>query len=85
MFKQMSVSDGVFDESCQDKSVPCSLKALVSFILGRPLYSSDDSELSADISQRQAVLTVCMLLTFNSRKYPDRNTAPLHHWHFKVR
>ena len=67
IFKYKQVFNGRFQEECQEKSVPAALKALVALILNGPAAVEHPDSVKS--SQKQAVLTIAQLLSFNCRKF----------------
>ena len=65
--------DGTFPSNCQTRSVPASLKALVSMILDGP-YSSK-SDVFHEVSANTASLSISQLISFNCTCVKRRTTS----------
>ena len=71
---------GMFIDSCQEHSVPASLKALMSFILDGPM-AIEQPEFDSK-AERQAVLMLSRLIAFNCHKTAKDTSFQ---WHNKER
>lgn len=76
MFQKSQLFQGKFTQDCQNLSVTPSLLALVNMILYDPDIRKEDCERNF---QRQAMLSISQLLSFNSCKQSsDKSTTNRH-------
>ena len=63
---------GNFDENCQEKAVPTTLKALVSMLLNGPNVEEQESIVL------QACLTIAQMILFNAKTKAPKTNSPRH-------
>ena len=78
MLDTKSKFNGTFNNSCQQESVPESLKTLIGMILGGP----DIKTQSSDMTEAQASLSIAQLMLFNgTKRRRDSGTTGASYYH----
>ena len=82
MLDTKSKFNGTFNNSCQQESVPQSLKTLAEMILAGPDFKSH----SSDMTEAQITLSICQLILFNATKRRrDSGTTGASNYHSRDR
>ena len=82
MLDTKSKFNGTFNNSCQQQSVPESLKTLIGMILGGP----DINTQSSDMTEAQTSVSISQLMLFNATKrHRDSGTTGASYYHSRDR
>ena len=73
IFKFTAAFNGNFEDGCQEKSVPATLRTLIALILDGS--AAIEHSHNFDQSHRQAVLTISQLVSFNCRKFSRQESS----------